>query len=434
MSISRFIYSVLLYLLLPVVLLRLFIKSRRNKSYRIRVKERLGRLPSSLSTEEDSIIWLHAVSVGETIAVKPLINQLLLDYPKHKLLITSTTPTGSATVKKLFAKQVLHCYFPYDLPHVIQRFIRQVKPQLLLIIETEIWPNLYAACHHNNIPLLLLNARLSTQSMQHYLHFKALVSETLSRPKLIAVRSKEDQQHFLSLGAPPERLKLVGNIKFDISIDNTVKQQGLQLKRQWGKQRLVWIAASTHAGEDEKIILLFKQLKQHFPTLLLIIVPRHPERFDTVYQLIVNANFQVQKRSDQVDFHPNTEIILGDSMGEMLLWYATADIAFIGGSLVKTGGHNPLEAIILGVPVISGRYIFNFNDIYPPLCAANIAWVEPNTAAIRARIIKCLTPLHHHSKKQYPKQLPNFKQQCTNFMQQHQGVIEKLRIHIKKHL
>jgi 3-deoxy-D-manno-octulosonic-acid transferase len=433
MSISRLIYSVLLYLLLPWVLLRLFVKSYRNKNYRLRIGERLGWFPLTPS-KEDNIIWLHAVSVGETIAAKPLIKQLLISYPTHKLLVTSTTPTGSATVKKLFADQVLHCYFPYDLPHLIQRFIKQVKPQLLIIIETEIWPNLYAACEQKNIPLLLLNARLSKKSMQHYRHLKTLVKETLSYPKLIAVRSEEDQQHFLSLGAPAKRLKRVGNIKFDISTNSDVVQHGLQLRKQWGKHRPVWVAASTHSGEDETIIKIFKQLKHYFPTLLLIIVPRHPERFDAVYKLIINTKFHAQKRSDQLDFQPKTDIILGDSMGEMLRWYAAADIAFIGGSLVKTGGHNPLEATILGVPVVSGRYIFNFNDIYPPLCDAHIAWIEHTTEAIQTRIIKCLTSINQSPKNQSLTKFPPFKQQCTNFMQQHQGVIEKLLVHIKKHL
>ncbi len=424
MSLPRLIYSVVLYFLLPLILLRLLIKSRKNKGYRLRIAERLGWVPTT--SKNKKIIWLHAVSVGETIAAKPLINRLLQDHPDYSLLITSTTPTGSATVKKLFSDRVLHSYFPYDLPHLVQRFISRINPQLLIIVETEIWPNLYAACAQKNIPLLLVNARLSTKSTRQYLRLKRLVSETLSYATLIAVRSEEDRQHFLSLGAPTKKLELTGNIKFDIAINKKVSKQGELLKAQWGKERPVWVAASTHAGEDEIILAIFKRLKQSFPMLLLIIVPRHPERFDDVYQLISDSNYQAQKRSNHTLFQPDTDIILGDSMGEMLLWYAAADLAFIGGSLVETGGHNPLEATALGLPVISGCYTFNFNDIYPPLCDAQITWIEQDANHIQQRIIKVLNLLS--------TQRNDFKQQCEYFMRLHQGVVNKLSITIKKHL
>lgn len=424
MSLPRLLYSVVLYCLLPLILLRLLIKSRKNKGYRLRMAERLGWVNSR--SKDKKIIWLHAVSVGETIAAKPLINRLLQDYPDYSLLISSTTPTGSATVKKLFSDRVLNTYFPYDLPHSIQRFIKHINPQLLIIVETEIWPNLYAICARKNIPLLLVNARLSKKSTRQYLRLKQLVSETLSYATLIAVRSEEDRQHFFSLGAPTEKLELTGNIKFDIAVNSEVLKQGKLLKTQWGKERPVWITASTHAGEDEIILTIFKHLKQSFPTLLLIIVPRHPERFDDVYQLISTSNYQTQKRSDHALFQPDTDIILGDSMGEMLLWYAAADIAFIGGSLVETGGHNPLEATALGIPVISGCHIFNFTDVYPLLCDAQVAWIEQDTNHIQQRIIKILNLSS--------TQRNDFKQQCAGFMRLHQGVVNKLSRKIKKHL
>jgi len=431
MSKSRFLYSAILYLLFPVILLRLFLKSRNNKQYRLRLKERLGWITTSSTPK--NVIWLHVVSVGETIAAKPLIKRLLQDYPQHSLLITSTTPTGSATVKKLFAKRVLHSYFPYDLPHLIRRFIKQVKPQLVIIIETEIWPNLYAHCAQQHIPLLLVNARLSKKSTTQYLRFKTLISETLSYVEFIAVRSEEDKAHFLSLGASQEQIELMGNIKFDIAINHKLSIDAAKLKRQWGIQRPVWVAASTHAGEDVLLLTIFRQLKQHFPSLLLIIVPRHPERFVEVEQLLTTSNYQLQKRTDQLGFHKDTDIILGDSMGEMLLWYAAADVAFIGGSLVQTGGHNPLEATALGIPVISGPHTFNFNDIYPPLCEAKIAWVEQSTNAIQTRIKKCLINKNNHN-KQPLAQPDSFKLRCDNFMQLHQGVVSKLLKKIKKYL
>jgi 3-deoxy-D-manno-octulosonic-acid transferase len=424
MTLLRLIYSTVLYLLLPLILLRLLIKSRSNKDYRLRIAERLGWVP--VTPKDKKIIWLHAVSVGEIIAAKPLVNRLLQDYPEHLLLITSTTPTGSATVKKLFADQVMHTYFPYDLPHLVQRFMRRINPQILIIVETEIWVNLYAACADKNIPLLLINARLSAKSSKQYLRLKPLVSETLSYTTLIAVRGEEDRRHFLSLGAAAEKLKLAGNIKFDIVVNKTVVKQGQLLKTQWGEKRPVWVAASTHAGEDEIILAIFTYLKQSLPTLLLIIVPRHPERFDDVYQLVSNSNYQIQRRSEHTVFQVETDIILGDSMGEMLLWYAAADIAFIGGSLVKAGGHNPLEAIALGIPVISGLHTFNFNDIYPVLCDTQIAWLEQDAKSIQQRIIKILS-LSARQKKY-------FKQHCADFINLHQGVVNKLSLQIKKYL
>ncbi len=435
MSPYRFIYSSLLYLLLPLVLLRLLFKSRHNKGYHLRIRERLGKVPADVLGK--NIIWLHAVSVGETIAAKPLVDRLLKDYPQHSLLITSTTPTGSATVNKLFAKRVLHSYFPYDLPSLVGRFIATVKPQLLIIVETEIWPNLYASCANKNIPILLVNARLSKKSTQQYLRIKSLVSETLSYATLIAVRSEEDRQHFLSLGASVKQLELTGNIKFDIILEKTILTQGQLLRTQWGIERPVWVAASTHAGEDEILLAIFQQLKQRFPTLLLIIVPRHPERFNSVEKLLSTSPYLIQKRSDNKPFLYNTDIILGDSMGEMLLWYAATDIAFIGGSLVKTGGHNPLEATALGVPVVSGHFIFNFNDIYPPLCKAQIAWVEKTPNAIQERIIKSLTNrIVINQKSTFPSltEKHDIKRKCNKFMRLHKGVVDKLSLQVKKYL
>ena len=421
MSPSRFFYSLLLYLLLPLVLLRLLFKSRKNKHYRLRIKERLGwvKLPPR---DEKPIIWIHVVSVGETIASKPLIKRLLQDYPQHALLVSSTTPTGSATVTKLFGDHVLHAYFPYDLPHVVRRFLQKVNPQLLIIVETEIWPNLYAACKQRNIPVLMVNARLSKRSTRQYSRIMPLMRETLSYTTLIAVRSEEDRQHFLSLGATTEKFDMTGNIKFDIDIDNKKLAQGELLRQQWGDERPVWVASSTHQGEDAIILRIFKLLQQHFPDLLLILVPRHPERFIEVGKLITQQSLRLQRRSDHSAFLPETEVILGDSMGELLLWYATANVAFIGGSLVPTGGHNPLEATSLGVPVISGPYIFNFSDIYPPLCAAHIAWVEQNEPDIEEKTRELLA-----SKDDY-------KTICSTFMQQQRGAVNKLIGHIKRHL
>jgi len=417
MPLNRFIYSCVLYLLLPFVLLRLLVKSRKNKQYRLRINERLGWLPFHHGKKK--VIWVHAVSVGEAIAAKPLIEQLITRYPQYAVLVTTTTPTGSKTVTRLFGDRILHCYFPYDLPHIVIRFIKKLKPSLLIIVETEIWPNLYATCAQKNIPVLMVNARLSMRSTQQYLRIRGLIKEALSCTALIAVRSAEDKQHFLSLGAPAHKVELTGNIKFDITIDSRKVEQSHFLKKQWGSQRKVWVAASTHQGEDEIILAIFNHLKQHFPSLLLIIVPRHPERFNDVFNLLLKSDYSVERRSDNTIFNKNTDIILGDSMGELLLWYATADIAFIGGSLVKTGGHNPLEATALGIPTVSGPYIFNFNDIYPILCEVKVSWVGESKSEVQSRL-RILLEMDN-----------SFKPRCETLMQQHRGVVKKLMHYIK---
>lgn len=417
MSPSRLAYSLLLYLLLPLILLRLVLKSRKNKNYRLRIPERLGK--SRHLTSKKPIIWLHAVSVGEAIAAKPLIEQLLEAYPHYSLLVTSTTPTGSDTVTRLFGEKILHSYFPYDLPHVVSAFIGTVKPKLLIIVETEIWPNLYASCSQKNIPILMVNARLSKRSTAQYQRIKPLIQETLSHTALISVRSREDERHFLSLGAPQDHIERAGNIKFDIAIDHTNDDQVKVLKSQWGNRK-VWVAASTHKNEDEIIVAIFTRLKQSIPDLLLILVPRHPERFKDVLTLISTTAFTIQTRSENKAFTSNTDIILGDSMGELLLWYAASDVAFIGGSLVEIGGHNPLEATALGIPVVSGPHTFNFTDIYPPLCTANIAWVEQNNNDITNRLKQLLC-----------NENVDFKQRCRQLMQQHKGSVTKLMTHIK---
>jgi 3-deoxy-D-manno-octulosonic-acid transferase len=433
MSPQRFAYTSVLYLLLPLVLLRLLLKSWHNKNYRLRIKERLGW--SSTISPKNNTIWLHAVSVGETIAAKPLIVRLLKDYPDHSLLITSTTPTGSETVRTLFSDQVLHSYFPYDLPPIVERFMARVKPQLLIIVETEIWPNLYASCARKNIPLLMVNARLSKKSTRQYLHIKPLIRETLSHANLIAVRSEEDCQHFMSLGASTKQLELTGNIKFDIAVEKDKLTRAIQLREQWGRKRPVWVIASTHNGEEDILLAIFQQIKKHFPTLLVIIVPRHPERFNHVEKLILATRYSYQKRSENTTFQKNIDMILADTMGEMLLWYATADVAFIGGSLVKTGGHNPLEATALGIPVVSGHHVFNFSDIYPALCEAQIAWLEKTPEAVAQRVIKLLANNSDRQSRPINSMgINTTSQQCNKFMQLHKGVVDKLSLQIKNYL
>ncbi len=418
MSFRRILYSLLLYLIFPFVIFRLLWRSRANPAYRQRIAERIGFVKVD---SDKPIIWVHAVSVGETIAAQPLIEALILQYPNHKILITTTTPTGSDRVKALFGDRVAHVYFPYDLLGAVSRFIKRVKPQLLIVIETEIWPNLYTACHKNEIPLALVNARLSQRSTDKYLKIKPLVAETLANINLIAVRSPADKERFKALGASDDQLSTAGNIKFDFEANVKQVEQGRQWRKQLQHNKQVWVAASTHAGEDGIILATYKTLQKQFPTLLLVLIPRHPERFDDVFQLctvLESENIKTVRHSQRDDYQNlQTNIILGDSMGEMQSWFATADVVFMGGSLVETGGHNPLEAIAQGVPVVSGPHMFNFDDIADQLSDAGLLLMGESETKVEEMVVGVL--------KQQAS-ISDFAKKAEEFMQQHQGVTARL--------
>ena len=414
MSIKRTAYSFILYLIFPIVLFRLYWRGRANPAYRQRIFERLGFVQADTAKP---ILWVHAVSVGETIAAQPFIEGLIRAYPEHRILLTTTTPTGSDRVQALFGDRVAHVYFPYDLPDIIARFIKRINPQALIIVETEIWPNLFSKCHSKAIPILMINARLSQRSTQGYQKIKGLMAETLSCVKIIAVRSEEDKSNFLTLGAIENQLEVVGNIKFDFRLDQQLVNKGLAWKKQWGEHRPVWVAASTHEGEDQKLLDIYKALVKHFPELIFIIIPRHPERFDSVFELC-ESYFSTQRHSQisQAAYkHFKGSIILGDSMGEMQSWFAAADVVFIGGSLVETGGHNPLEAIAQGKPVVSGSYMFNFSDVVPDLQKRGLLFSFESAEALTQKIILL-----------FEKPDQTFKVKTQKIMQQNQGVTAQL--------
>jgi 3-deoxy-D-manno-octulosonic-acid transferase len=323
--------------------------------------------------------------VGETIAAKPIIEALLLQYPSHKLLVSNTTATGYDVAIRTFGERVEHCYFPYDLNGAVFRFLRSADPDLFIIMETEIWPNLLHHCHKADVPVIIANARLSERSTKNYLKILPLIKETLNCVTIIACRSSKDSEHFQRLGATSLIVEVVGNIKFDITNQTSNALQPL-LKDQLSQPCKIWVAASTHLGEDELILTCFSELKKHQQDLILVLVPRHPERFEQVFELCSNSGHKTQRRSANATFNDDCEIILGDSMGEMDFWYSSADVVFLGGSLVKTGGHNPLEASVFGVPVVSGPAIFNFNDVYEILCDSQVAWVEDNIKDLTERL------------------------------------------------
>lgn len=363
---ARWFYTLFFYLLTPLVILRLCYRSLKAPAYRQRMAERFG-LFSGPSV--GASIWVHSVSVGETIAAAPLIKQLQQRYPDTPLVVTTMTPTGSVRVKALFGDSVLHVYAPYDLPGAILRFIRHFNPQLLVIMETELWPNTIHYSHKRAVPVIVANARLSAKSAAGYRRFAALTQSMLAQLTKVVAQSQADAERFLSLGLGSEQVTVSGSIKFDISLADELKAKAQALKAQWSNngQRLVWLAASTHEGEDEIILEAFKQLLANSAAdkaePLLVLVPRHPERFQRVGRLSQQMGFNTAQRSQVANPPVDCQVFIGDTMGELLLFFGCADIAFVGGSLVDNGGHNMLEAAVWGLPIITGQSDYNFLEI-----------------------------------------------------------------------
>ncbi|MDO8954507.1 MAG: lipid IV(A) 3-deoxy-D-manno-octulosonic acid transferase [Gammaproteobacteria bacterium] len=379
----RFLYTLVFYLALPLVFLRLFRRGKKAPDYRQAWSERMGYLPVALN----DCIWIHAVSFGESIAATPLIKCLQKTYPNLPILVTNTTPTGKAHLRKTFGDSIHISYFPYDLPAVLARFLRRSQPKILILIETELWPNLLKACQKRHIPVLLANARLSERSAAKYAKVKRLTTGMLEDISCVAAQSKEDGQRFVNLGLPADRLHITGSIKFDITISNEIRHQASELKATW-QDRPVWIAASTHQGEEEHILMAFGLILKAFPDALLILVPRHPERFNGVKELCEHQGFTLITRSSQRPCTASTQIYLGDTMGEMLLLYGASQIAFIGGSFVPVGGHNLLEPTALGIPSIIGPNYFNFKEITTMLVASEATYIVKNPEELAERIIE----------------------------------------------
>lgn len=356
----RFFYAILTYLLLPVYALYWFSRGIVNRSYWDRFGQRFGLgLPQLPSPG----IWIHAVSVGEVQAAVPLVRALRLRFPERPLLITTVTPTGAARAKSLFGDSVYHSYIPFETPDAVTRFFDAAKPQVALIMETEIWPNLFHECGARKIPLVLVSARISSKSVKRYRKLLPLFRETLSHGIVIAAQSEVDADRFRSLGARPDRTRVTGNIKFDIEIPEDLIHRGEELKRRLFAARPVWVAASTHHREEEQILAAHRRVLEQVPEALLVLVPRHPERFDSVRQLLDRQRVSYVARTEERPPGPATTVLLGDTMGEVPLFYAASDIAFVGGTLVPVGGHNLLEPAALGLPVVTGPHLFNTQAI-----------------------------------------------------------------------
>jgi 3-deoxy-D-manno-octulosonic-acid transferase len=363
----RYIYSFLFYLILPFLFLRLLWRSLSSPSYRKGFFERLGFCPFKMG----QCIWVHAVSVGESIAAIPLINSFKKRFPDYPIVVTNMTPTGADRIRQALGEKVYQCFIPYDLPGAAARFFSNINPSIAIIMETEIWPNLFNECQRRKIPLMIANARLSEKSLKGYQRILPFIKKTLLTIDYVAAQSKVDAARFIALGIPDERIVMTGNLKFDLQIPVDLKEKSEKLKEQLGKDRLIWIAASTHPGEEEIILGAHRLICEKYKNALLILVPRHQERFDSMTQFAKDQGFQVVRRSKNEVCTLETNVYMGDTMGELLLLYSVSEVAFVGGSFVPIGGHNMIEPAAVAKPILTGPYIFNFEEISEKLFAAH---------------------------------------------------------------
>ena len=435
----RTLYTTLLIVLLPFVLLRMFIRGFRDQGYWRRWRERFGyidpqgRQPlarishrispisrrrfvftgdflrernnraycrpkkivcgnkdqarSVISGEKCGLIWLHAVSVGEVRVASLLLQRLIEIRPDHGFHITTTTPTGAEMVRRLFGESFSHSYFPYDLPWCVSRFLDRLQPSLVLMIETEIWPNLLQSCYQKNIPVCLLNARLSESSFNRYNKAPGFTRQTVRHISLVAAKSESDRERFIRLGVEKHRAVCPGNLKFDISLDKAVFDEAARLRSKWGNERKTWVAGSTHPGEDEIVLQAHKQVLQGYPDALLILAPRHPQRAPDIARLCKRSGLSCRHASKSVEDAAAIQVIIADQLGELPKFYALSDAAFVGGSLVSRGGQNPLEAAVAAVPVLAGPDTTNFTDVYQRLDEAGAVITINGSSELATQLI-----------------------------------------------
>ncbi|MEO8330905.1 MAG: lipid IV(A) 3-deoxy-D-manno-octulosonic acid transferase [Gallionella sp.] len=409
----RLFYTLALWLLLPYAFLRLIWRARKQPDYLRHIGERFGFY--SIYSDKP-VIWLHAVSVGETRAAQSLVTRLRATYPQHRILLTHTTPTGRSASEQLYGDSVLRVYLPYDYPFAVQKFLHHFRPELGILMETEIWINLIHACRINEIPLLLLNARMSEKSARGYSRFARLSRTALGELSAIAAQTADDAARLTRLGA--KSVRVLGNLKFDIEPPAAMLELGKQLRIKFGTGRKVFLAASTRDGEETLLLDALKQV--HIPDLLVVIVPRHPQRFADVAILLEQRGIPFQRRSELVQSGSTvsigTSVILGDSMGEMFGYYAAADLAFIGGSLLPFGGQNLIEACAVGTPVMVGRYTYNFSEATRLAVNAGAAMQLQDSAGLIERLQLLLDD---------PDALSEMRKQCDGFVKFNRGATDR---------
>ena len=378
----RLIYSFFFAIALPFIFIKLYLRGKKAPDYRKRWKERLGFCGFRL----ENSIWIHSVSMGESIAVAPLVKKLISQFPDKNFVITTMTPTGSAQVRKIYKddSKVYHCYLPYDLKCLLNRFIKKVNPELVIIVETELWPNMLHVCRSKGVKTLLTNARLSQKSANGYKKVSWVTRMMFDNIDQIAAQSEDDAKRFIEIGYPKNKCQVSGNLKYDIQPDIETLTAAETFKEGL-TDRKIWIAASTHQGEDEIILNAHRQILSNNPGALLILVPRHPERFNQVSKLAQTYSFNTVRRSEGNPIH-SANVFIGDSMGEMMFYYALSDVVFMGGSLVEHGGQNMLEPAALKKPILAGKHLFNFAQVSKSMIQSGGLVIVENAEQISERV------------------------------------------------
>ncbi|WP_105167117.1 lipid IV(A) 3-deoxy-D-manno-octulosonic acid transferase [Pseudoalteromonas sp. T1lg23B] len=408
---TRLLYSLSLALLSPVILLYLYlVRGKKNAAYKQHFKERLGFYDAQ---QVQHPVVFHCASVGEVLAATPLIKRFIQTHPSESVLITCNTPTGRAQVTQSFGHDVTVCYLPIDFYFASKRFIKHVQPKLLVVLETELWPNLFTHAKQANCPVCVVNARLSEKSLQGYQRFPNISRWIMTHIDSLASHNEQDAQRFIALGLTAEKVSVTGSIKFDIQLDETVIAEAHHLKTAF-TGRPVWIAGSTHPDEHEQVLAAHKSVLNTHPNALLIIAPRHPEQFDKVETLLTHSELSYCRRSQTFD--NQSQVLLVDTLGELKMLFGSADIAYIGGSLIPRGGHNPLEAAAFAVPILSGPHTYNFAHIYPELLTLQGA----TTVADQAQLAHTVGTLMADEQKRQKQ-----GQQALQCLKQNQGAVDK---------
>ena len=385
----RRLYTLCFYLATPFLFLRLAWLGARHPGYRRGWPERLGYI--QLADRRRPRLWIHAVSVGEAQAAAVLVRALAARFPHIEVVMTTTTPTGAECVARELGDTVRRFFFPFDLPVAMRRFLTRVLPKAVVIMETELWPNLLAECRRQGVPVLLANARLSPRSFRGYQRIRGIMRTLLGNLDRIAAQSAEDAERFVALGADPSAVSDAGNVKFDAEVPAGLLAEGMSLRREIGRDRPVWIAGSTHEGEEALVLRAHAFVKDRHRQALLVLAPRHPERFGRVFDFLRESGFEAARRSRGERCNSATEVLLLDTMGDLAAFYGASDVAFVGGSLVGIGGHNPLEAARLAVPVVTGPCVTNFEAVYAALIAAGAAWITEDPNVLAARVSELLS-------------------------------------------
>jgi len=383
----RLLYSALLYLVAPLALVATALRGLRDPSYRDRLGERLGFTQLRFATPP---IWIHAVSVGEVQAAAVLVRALAQRYPQHPILVTTATPTGAQRVRALFGDSVRHAYLPYDLPGAVLRFLARTTPVLAIVMEREIWPNLFRACFERRIPILLASARISERSGERHRRFAGLFREALACDVTIAAQTAADAERFRAIGIPAAAVHVTGNVKFDFEVPEEARRTGAHIRAELGS-RPVWTAGSTHEREEDIVLDAHERVRAARSDALLLLVPRHPNRFDAVKSWLRARNVRFVARSTREAIGADTSVLLVDTLGELLSFYAAANVAFVGGSLVPIGGHNLLEPAALNRPIIVGPHTFNAADIAQMFLESGAAVQVESATQLAAAVLDLLT-------------------------------------------